>query len=67
MPSGHAACSVERPANTALARTHPDAVVPPALYAGMINVVSEIYWPELLPEINRVLDAIAAETSPQTC
>lgn len=64
MPSGHAACTVERPANTALARTHPDAVVPPSLYAGLINVVSEIYWPELLPEINRVLDRIAAATVP---
>ncbi len=65
MPSGHAACAVERPANTALARAHPDAVVPPALYKGLINVVSEIYWPELLPQINLVLDRIAAKTSPK--
>jgi hypothetical protein len=65
MQSGHAACSVERPANTALARAHPNAVVPPSLYAGLINVVSEIYWPELLPQINLVLDRIAAKSAPK--
>lgn len=63
MHSGHAACVAERPANTALARAHPNAVVPASLYAGLINVTSEIYWPDLLPVIHRVLDDIAAGIS----
>lgn len=63
MPTGHAACAAERPANTTLTREHPESVVPPARYAGLINVVSEIYRPDLLPAIHRMLDAIAAGTA----
>lgn len=60
MPTGHAACSEEKAANARLARDYPDSVVPHALYASLINVRSEIYTPDLLPRIQREMDAIEA-------
>lgn len=63
MPTGHAACSDERRANTLLAKCYPEAVVPVAAYGREINVVSEIYYPSLLPVLHQVLDRIEAAQS----
>lgn len=61
MPSGHAACAAEKAANARLARAHPDLVVPHRIYAGLVNVRSEIYWPGLLPVIHAEMDRIARQ------
>ncbi|MBY6201054.1 hypothetical protein KUV65_06755 [Maritalea mobilis] len=63
MPTGHDACAAERRANTALVRAHPDAVIQPEVYAGQINVVSEIYCPSILPRIHGLMDEIAADVA----
>lgn len=63
MPSGHAACAAEKAANARLARNHPDLVVPHAIYGGLINVRSEIYWPALRPVIEAEMDRIAGQGS----
>jgi hypothetical protein len=63
MPSGHAACVVEKAANARLARDFTDLVVPHTIYRGLINVRSEIYWPALLDEIEAELDRISGQTS----
>lgn len=62
MPSGHAACAAEKGANARLARDFPDLVVPQAIYHGLINVRSEIYWPTLIPVIEAELDRISGQT-----
>lgn len=62
MPGGHAACAAEKRAHAELRRRFPQAVIPPEIYDGQINVVTEIYEPWLLPEIERVLHRIAQET-----
>ncbi|SIN99259.1 hypothetical protein SAMN05444722_0038 [Rhodovulum sp. ES.010] len=61
MPTGHAACAAEKRAHAELGRRFPQAVIPPKLYAGQINVVTEIYAPWLLSEIERVLNRIARD------
>lgn len=62
MPTGHAACAAEKKAHALLRRRFPASVVPVAEYAGFINVVSEIYRPALLPDIDKLLDRIEAGT-----
>lgn len=64
MPTGHAACAAEKRANADLARRFPGHVVPQGIYGRHINVVSEIYAPTLLPELNRVMDRIEAQMRP---
>lgn len=59
MPTGHAACTVEKRLHAQLRRRHPDAVVPPEHYQGILNVVSEIYRPWLRAELENQLDRIA--------
>ncbi|MGN7871662.1 hypothetical protein [Paracoccus sp. 22332] len=44
MPTGHAACAAEKRLHARLRRQHPEAVVPPQDYRGILNVVSEV-WP----------------------
>ncbi|WEF24676.1 hypothetical protein [Paracoccus sp. S3-43] len=58
MPTGHAACAVEKRLHARLRRQHPEAVVPPGDYRGILNVVSEIYRPWLRAELERRLDRI---------
>lgn len=59
MPTGHAACATEKRLHARLRRQHPDAVVPPNDYRGVLNVVSEVYHPWLRPELERRLNRIA--------
>ena len=59
MPTGHAACTVEKRLHARLRRRHPDAVVVPEDYRGILNVVSEVYRPWLRPELENQLDRIA--------
>lgn len=61
MPTGHDACAHEKAAHAGLRHRHPDAVVPRPEYADLMNVVSEIYRPELLPILYATLDRIEAE------
>ena len=61
MLSGHAACRAEKAANARLARDHPDLVVPYERYQGLINVRSEIYWPDLIPVIRDEMDRISGQ------
>lgn len=60
MPTGHAACTVEKALHARLRRQHPDAVMSPESYQGVLNVRSEVYRPWLRAELERRLDAIAA-------
>lgn len=64
LPSGHMACSLEKQAHADLRKRFPDRVIPPADYAGLINVVTEIYHPDLTDHIQAFLDEIA-RTYPQ--
>jgi hypothetical protein len=61
MSTGHAACAAEKRANADLVRRFPGHVVPVDIYGNHINVVSEIYTPALLPEINKLMDQIEAQ------
>ncbi len=58
MPTGHAACAVEKRLHARLRRQHPEAVVPPGDYRGILNVISEVYRPWLRAELERRLDRI---------
>lgn len=61
LQTGHAAIAAERRAHADLRRRFPEAVIPRERLEGRIRVVSELYDPAILPEIQRVLDGIAAE------
>ncbi|MGN7871333.1 hypothetical protein [Paracoccus sp. 22332] len=63
MPTGHIACAVEKRLHAQLRRQHPEAVVPPEDYRGILTVVSEVYRPWLRAELERRLDRIAAATA----
>jgi len=67
MPTGHAACAMEKAAHARLKRAHPDAVVSPAEYADIMNVVSEIYRSQALAILQKTLDLIAAEVATGAC
>lgn len=60
MPTGAAACAAETRMHRDLCRAFPDAVVPQAEFADMLNVTREIYRPALRAEIEARLDALAA-------
>lgn len=60
MPTGAAACAAETRMHRDLCRAYPDAVVPQAEFADMVNVTREIYRPGLRAEIEARLDALAA-------
>ncbi|WCR01066.1 hypothetical protein [Paracoccus aestuarii] len=60
MPTGAAACAAETRMHRDLCRSFPDAVVPQAEFADMLNVTREIYRPALRAEIEARLDALAA-------
>lgn len=59
--NGHSAMSAEKSVHRHMIRHFPNLVVPPHVFAGFLNVTSEIYWPQAIPEINRQLDAIEAQ------
>lgn len=59
MPTGHAACATEKRLHARLRRQHPEAVVPPDDYRGVLNVRTEVYHPWLRTELERRLDRIA--------
>lgn len=60
MPTGHDASGTERAAHAALMREHPDFVVPNHIFADVLNVVSEVYWPAAEGVIQGLLDGIEA-------
>ena len=63
MPTGHDAHAAETRAHAVLCRTMPDAVVPQAEYAGLLNVTREIYRPGALAAVHAQMDAIEAAAS----
>ena len=65
LPTGHIACVLETQTHADLRKRFPDAVIPTADYAGLINVVTEIYHPDLTDYIQARLDQIARD-HPQT-
>jgi hypothetical protein len=69
MPTGAAACAAETRMHRDLCRAFPDAVVPQAEFADMLNVTREIYRPGLRAEIEARLDELAAriEAAPFGC
>ncbi|VDS10882.1 hypothetical protein PARHAE_04101 [Paracoccus haematequi] len=64
MPTGHAACAAEKRLHARLRRQHPEAVVPPEDYRGILNVISEVYRPWLRAELERRLDRIEKAAVP---
>ena len=65
VPTGHMACALEKKTHAELRKRFPDAVIPPTAYAGLLNVVTEIYHPDLTGHIEARLDQIAQD-HPQT-
>jgi hypothetical protein len=63
IPTGHEACTIEKRAHADLRRDHPLSVVPMDEFSTLMNVVSEIYRPDLLPDLMRMLDRVEAETA----
>lgn len=61
LPTGHRACALEKQAHADLRKRFADRVIPPADYAGLINVVTEIYHPDLIGHIQDRLDQIARD------
>lgn len=61
LPTGHLACSIEKRLHADLRKRFPSQVIPPAVYAGLINVVTEIYQPDLTQHILTRLDEIAKD------
>ena len=59
--SGHRAICVEKRMHAELRRRHPDAVVPPRTWRGLIRVRSEIYEGRLEEVIDAMLDRVAGE------
>ena len=64
MATGHDACAQESAAHAILRRHHPDVVVPPEVYAGVLNVKSEIYEAWGFELIMGLLDQIEADKRP---
>lgn len=60
MPTGHEACGAELAAHAALLLRHPELAVPHEVYADVLNVSSEIYWPFAEGVIHTLLDEIEA-------
>lgn len=60
MPTGHDACGTELAAHAALIRQHPELAVPQEVYADVLNVSSEVYWPAAEGVIHSLLDEIEA-------
>lgn len=65
MPTGHDACAAEKAAHAELARNMPGSVAPLSLYAGVLNVVSEIYHPHAFDAIMAAMDEIEARYPPK--
>jgi len=61
LPTGHLACTLEKRLHADLRERFPDQVIPQAAYAGLINVVTEIYHPDLTDLIRARLDEIARD------
>ena len=61
VPTGHLACQLEKQMHANLRKEFPAAIVPPAQYAGLINVITEIYWPDFEMRIQERLDQIARD------
>lgn len=61
VPTGHMACRLEKQMHAALRRDFPAAIIPPADYAALINVVTEIYRPDLEEHIHALLDQVARD------
>lgn len=59
--SGHRAICLEKRMHAELRRLHPDAVVPPRTWRGLIRVRSEIYDGRLEPVIDAMLDRVEAQ------
>lgn len=64
LATGHDACAQESAAHATLRRRHPDAVVPPEVYAGILNVKSEVYEAWAFDLIMDLLDRIEAAQRP---
>jgi hypothetical protein len=64
MATGHDACAEESAAHAALRRCHPDSVVPPEVYAGVLNTRSEVYEAWAFDPIMNLLDRIEAAQRP---
>jgi len=64
MATGHEACAQESAAHATLRRHHPDAVVPPEVYAGILNVRSEVYEAWAFDLIMGILDRIETAQRP---
>lgn len=63
MSTGHAAICVEKKLHTYLKANWPEHVVSPEVFAGVINVTSEIYDLALLGEIHRLFNGLQADQS----
>jgi len=63
MPTGHDACAIEKRAHADLRRTHASEIVPAEEFSTLMNVVSEIYRPQLLPVLQQVLDRIESRVT----
>lgn len=61
MASGRLALCTERRMHAELRSTYPEAVVPPAIYRGIIRVGSEVYAARLQPVIEAMLDRVATQ------
>lgn len=61
--TGHDACALETAAHAKVRHRMPEAVVPVAAYADVVNTKSEIYAPSAFAEIMRLMDAIEATHS----
>ena len=64
MTTGHDACAQESATHAILRQHHPEAVVPPEVYAGVLNVKSEIYEAWAFDLIMGHLDRIEAAHPP---
>jgi hypothetical protein len=64
MASGHVARAQEAAVHATLRQRHPDAVVPPEVYAGILNVASEVYEAFAFDLIMHHLDRIEAAHPP---
>ncbi|EDZ45307.1 hypothetical protein RBY4I_514 [Rhodobacterales bacterium Y4I] len=63
LATGQLALQTEKRLHARLKAAFPDSIAPPDLYAGSINVRSEIYFPEVTREILRMLDGIATDSA----
>jgi len=64
MANGHDACARESAAHATLRRSHPDAVVPSEVYAGVLNTRSEVYEAWAFDLIMNLLDRIETAQRP---